>query len=43
MPRTSKISTLKEAKAQGCIIQRVYLDTTPDKRGRMRFCISLLR
>lgn len=37
MPDTPKISTLKEAKAQGCMIQRLYLDTTPDKRGRMRF------
>lgn len=34
MPDTPKISTLKEAKALGCMIQRLYLDTTPDKKGR---------
>lgn len=37
MPDTPKISTLKDAKALGCMIQRLYLDTTPDKKGRMRF------
>lgn len=37
MPNTTKITTLKEAKAQGCTIHRLYLDKATDKKGRMRF------
>lgn len=37
MPATTKITTLKEAKAQGCKIHRLYLDAAPDKKGCRRF------
>lgn len=37
MSDTTKISTLKEAIAQGCKIHRLYLDAAPDKKGRRRF------
>jgi hypothetical protein len=32
-----RVSTLKEAKALGCLIQRFYLDRKPDKKGRLRY------